>query len=108
MPQAVPFSDNSLDPAVRGFLHSPANAHGEALILTHGAGSNCNGPLLVALSETFCGHGYTILRCVLPFLQEERFVPPLPANAERDRAGLRNAVAVIRKSIAGKVFLGGH
>jgi uncharacterized protein len=104
----MPFSDGSLDPAVRGFLHSPENPIGDALILTHGAGSNCNAPLLVALSEAFAGHGYTVLRCDLPFRNERRTGPPFPGNAERDRAGLRNAVAVLRKRVAGRVFLGGH
>ncbi|MBZ5655149.1 MAG: dienelactone hydrolase family protein [Acidobacteriia bacterium] len=105
---ATSFSDNSLDPAVRGFLHSPENSNGDALILTHGAGSNCNAPLLVALSETFAGHGYVVLRCDLAFRQERRTGPPFPGNAERDRAGLHNAVAVLRKSVSNRIFLGGH
>src|SRR5271166_4796309 len=104
----VEFRDDSLEPAVRGYLHLPANPHGDALILTHGAGSNCSTPLLLALSETFAGHGYVVLRCDLPFRQERRTGPPFPGNAERDRAGLRNAVAAVRKSIAGRIFLGGH
>ena len=110
MPEAPieQFCNDSLDPAVRGFLHSPENPNGDALVLTHGAGSNCNAPLLVALSENFAGHGYTVLRCDLPFRQERRTGPPFPGNAERDRAGLRNAVAALRKSIAGRIFLGGH
>jgi uncharacterized protein len=102
------FSDNSLTPAIRGFLHSPANPTGEALVLTHGSGSNSTAPLLVALSETFAGHGYVVLRCDLPYRQERRTGPPIPGNAERDRAGLRNAVAVLRKSVSGRIFLGGH
>jgi uncharacterized protein len=108
MQSAITFSDDSLNPAVRGFLHSPANPNGDALILTHGAGSNCNAPLLVALAEAFAGHGYAVLRCDLPFRQERRTGPPFPGKAERDRAGLRNAVAVLRKSVAGRIFLGGH
>jgi predicted alpha/beta-hydrolase family hydrolase len=48
MNSVVPFLDDSLVPAVRGFLHSPADPNGDALILTHGAGSNSNDPLLVA------------------------------------------------------------
>jgi len=102
------FRDDSLNPAVRGFLHSPANPNGDALILTHGAGSNCTAPLLVALGETFAGHGYVVLRCDLPFRQERPTGPPFPGNAERNRAGLRSAVAVLRKDVAGRIFLGGH
>jgi len=102
------FRDDSLDPAVRGFLHSPASPNHDVLILTHGAGSNCTAPLLVALSETFAGHGYVVLRCDLPFRQERQTGPPFPGNAERDRAGLRNAVKVLREHVTGRIFLGGH
>ena len=108
MPPAITFSDHSLDPAVRGWLHTPDVPNGDALILTHGAGSDCTAPLLLALSETFAGHGYLVLRCDLPFRQERRTGPPFPGNAERDRAGLGNAVAVLRKNVAGRIFLGGH
>jgi predicted alpha/beta-hydrolase family hydrolase len=108
MQSAITFFDDSLNPPVRGFLHSPAKPNGDALILTHSAGSNCTAPLLVALSETFAGHGYVVLRCDLPFRQERRTGPPFPGNAERDRGGLHNAVAVLRKSVAGRIFLGGH
>jgi uncharacterized protein len=108
MPPTIAFSDDSLSPAVRGVLHTPANPNGDALILTHGAGSNCAAPLLVALAETFAGNGYAVLRCDLPFRQERRTGPPFPGNAERDREGLRNAVAALRAKVAGQIFLGGH
>jgi predicted alpha/beta-hydrolase family hydrolase len=108
MESTITFSDDSLNPAVRGFLHSPANPKGDALILTHGAGSNCTAPLLIALSETLASHGYVVLRCDLPFRQERRTGPPFPGNAERDRAGLRNAIAVLRRTVTGRIFLGGH
>ena len=106
--QAITFFDDSRDPAARGFLHSPANAIGDALVLTHGAGSNCNAPLLIALSETFAENGYSVLRCDLPFRQKKATGPPFPGNAERDRDGLRNAVMAVRKNVAGRIFLGGH
>ena len=108
MQSAITFFDDSLDPAVRGFLHSPENPNGDAMILAHGAGSDCTAPLLVAISETFAGHGYVVLRCDLPFRQERRTGPPFPGNGERDRAGLGNAIAVLRKNVAGRIFLGGH
>jgi len=108
MPPAITFSDHSLDPTVRGWLHTPDAPNRDALILTHGAGSDCTAPLLVALAEAFAGHGYVVLHCDLPFRQERRTGPPFPGNAERDRAGLGNAVAVLRKNVAGRIFLGGH
>ena len=72
MQPAIPFSQPSLDPAVRGWLHAPGAPNGDALILTHGAGSDSTAPLLAALSETFAGQGYLVLRCDLPFRQERR------------------------------------
>jgi len=77
-------------------------------VLTHGAGGNSNAPLLVALAETFSGHGYAVLRCDLPYRQDKSFGPPFPGNAERDRAGLRNAAKAMKKQVSGNVFLGGH
>ncbi|MFZ0479266.1 MAG: alpha/beta fold hydrolase, partial [Terriglobales bacterium] len=100
--------DQSVDPAVRGFLHAPEQPTGDAVILTHGAGGNCSALLLVALSEAFCEHGYTVLRCDLPFRQQRPTGPPFPGNAERDRVGLRNAVVAMRKRVSEKIFLGGH
>ena len=38
---------------VRGVLHTPEEATGDGLALTHGAGSNANAPLLVSLARTF-------------------------------------------------------
>lgn len=105
---ATPFFDETLQPHVRGFLHAPDASNGKGLVLTHGAGSNCNAPLLVALGQTFASHGYTVLRCDLPYRQERRTGPPFPGSAERDRAGLKNAVTLLRKRVAGGVFLGGH
>ncbi len=102
------FLDDTLIPAVRGFQHTPANPNGDALILTHGAGTDCTAPLLVALSESFAGHGYVVLRCDLPYRQERSTGPPPPGSAERDRAGLGNAVTVLRRNVTGRIFLGGH
>jgi predicted alpha/beta-hydrolase family hydrolase len=102
------FSDASSEPAVRGFLHEPSQPNGEALVLTHGAGANCQGKLLVALASTFADAGYLVLRCDLPFRQARPHGPPFPAVAARDREGLRRAVEALRSQVPGRVFLGGH
>ena len=104
----VAFADDTVTPHVRGFLHTPAAPNRDALIFTHGAGANCNAPLLIALAEAFSARGYAVLRCDLPFRQQRRTGPPSPGNAERDRTGLRNAVAAMRKLVSGRIFLGGH
>ena len=93
---------------MRGFLHAPGNSNNNALILAHGAGSNAQAPLLVALAETFCDAGFTVLRIDLPYRQSRSFGPPGPGDAARDRAGIRNAAATMKKQVAGRIFLGGH
>jgi predicted alpha/beta-hydrolase family hydrolase len=103
-----PFSDSTREPSVRGFLHVPEDLSGDTLVLTHGAGANCESPLLIALATTFCESGLTILRCDLPFRQLRPHGPPPRGSAERDQEGLRNAVEAIRQKVSGRVFLGGH
>src|SRR5262249_58884050 len=95
------------DPAVRGYLHRSSEMK-DALVLTHGAGGNAKMGLLIALAEVFSASGIAVLRCDLPFRQERAFGPPRPGQAERDRAGLKNAVVYMRALISGRVFLGGQ
>jgi uncharacterized protein len=102
------FSDNAVDPKVRGFLHLPDPPNDDGLVLSHGAGSNATAPLLVALADTFSANGFTVLRCDLPYRQSRSFGPPGPGDAARDRAGLENALAALRKMISGRLFVGGH
>jgi predicted alpha/beta-hydrolase family hydrolase len=102
------FTDVSVDPFVRGLLHRPTNPNGNGLVLTHGAGSNCQAPLLIALAETFSSAGFIVLRCDLPYRQDRPYGPPGPGDAKRDRAGLKNAVAALRHLTTSRVFLGGH
>src|SRR3954469_4231707 len=103
------FANSDETPAVRGFLHRPVkeSAPGDALILTHGAGGNCNAPLVVALAEKFADAGWTVLRCDLPFRQARPQGPPR-GNGSEDRDGLRRAVSVLRKLVPERrrVFLG--
>lgn len=92
---------------MRGFLHR-APRPSAAFILTHGAGGNCNAPLLVALAETFSANGVSVLRCDLPFRQKRPQGPPSPASAQDDQAGLRRAAGVMREAMKGPIFLGGQ
>ncbi len=102
------FVDTGHDPAVRGFLHTPAEAKGGALVLTHGAGADCRSKLLTAAADAFARTGLLVLRCDLPFRQQRPHGPPFPAGAARDREGLRRAVNVLKERTGGRVFLGGH
>ncbi len=106
-PRVSPFFQNLRAPAVQGFLHSPENPSRDVLILTHGAGANCESPFLVALATAFCETGMTVLRCDLPFRQLRPHGPPPRGSADRDQDGLRNAVGAMQR-VSGRVFLGGH
>jgi len=94
--------------SVRGFLHRPEQPSGDAIALGHGAGSNCQAPLLVAVAREFETAGFTVLRCDLPFRQARPSGPPEPGGAASDREGLRAAAGVLRRLAGGRVFLGGH
>jgi predicted alpha/beta-hydrolase family hydrolase len=102
------FTDITADPKVRGFLHTPTNPNGDGLVLSHGAGSNAQAPLLTALAETFAAAGFTVLRCDLPYRQTRSFGPPGPGDDARDRAGLSNALVAMRKIVSGRLILAGH
>jgi predicted alpha/beta-hydrolase family hydrolase len=93
---------------VRGFLHRPDRGDGRGLVLTHGAGGNCDAPLLKAAATAFAAAGFCVLRCDLPFRQRRPQGPPSPSTAAADRAGLEAAVAALREVVAGAVFLGGQ
>jgi uncharacterized protein len=100
----VPFEKGD----VQGFLHRGDAADGRGLVLTHGAGGNCNAPLLVAVAAAMRDAGFTVLRCNLPFRQRRPSGPPSPTTAAADRAGLREAVAALAALVSGPVLLGGH
>jgi len=83
--------------------------NGDGIILTHGAGSDCNARLLIAVAEALSAAGYWVLRYNLPFRQKRPHGSPLRGDAERDRAGLREAVVTLRQTVkGGRVVLGGH
>lgn len=93
---------------VRGFIHEPEHPNGNGLVITHGAGSNSDTTLLKAVADAFAGAGVTTLRCDLPFRQQRPKGPPFPAQADRDREGLRRAIEAMRELTGQRVFLGGH
>src|SRR5882724_7976669 len=91
---------------LRGTLHRPAHGNGNGIVLTHGAGTDSNAPLLVRLSRSFEEAGYHVLRYDLPFRQQGR--PPNPAQAVRDRAGVVEAVTALRGIVTGRIVAAGH
>ncbi|HTS61794.1 MAG TPA: alpha/beta fold hydrolase [Candidatus Acidoferrales bacterium] len=93
---------------VRGFLHSAESPNGNAILLTHGAGSNAGAPLLVALAEAFAGAGFLVLRYDLPFRTSGRKSPPPPAAQSSDRQGVLRAIDAVRSMTKGRIVAGGH
>jgi predicted alpha/beta-hydrolase family hydrolase len=108
MHNAQEFRDDADGVPVRGYLHTPSAPGGDCLVLTHGAGANCDSPLLVALADAFCAIDVTVLRCDLPFRQLRPHGPPPRGSAEHDQQGLRAAIASMRRQAPGRIFLGGH
>jgi uncharacterized protein len=105
----LPFEDApSGEIPIRGYLHVPVHPSKDGLILTHGAGANCQSPLLVAIASAFCASGSTVLRCDLPFRLLRPHGPPQRGSAVRDQQGLRRAAEMLRRQAPGRVFLGGH
>jgi uncharacterized protein len=105
---STPFIDRNAPPSVRGFFDQPAEPSGDALVLTHGAGANCQSKLLVALGTALAATGFMVLRFDLPFRQERPHGPPAFGSAAQDREGIRRAVAVMKQKVPGRIFLGGH
>jgi predicted alpha/beta-hydrolase family hydrolase len=93
---------------VKGWLHEPASPNGDALALTHGAGGNCEAPLLVAIAEAFAASGTAVLRFDLPYRQQRPHGAPFPAQSGRDREGIARAVQAIRELATKRVLLSGH
>jgi hypothetical protein len=99
-----PFSQEQ----VRGFLHRPGQPSGDAIALTHGAGSNCQAPLLIAVADEFAKAGFTVLRFDLAYRQARPSGPPRPGDAAHDRESIRAAASGLRRIVGGRLFLGGH
>src|SRR5271166_5444126 len=72
---------------VRGWLYQPDAAPVGAIALFHGAGSNCESPLLIAVAEAFRDTGWLAFRGDLPYRQERPTGPPR-GNAAHDREGI--------------------
>jgi uncharacterized protein len=94
-------------PGILGWLHRPANAKA-AMLLSHGAGGNCQNPLMVAVATAFAAAGYCVLRWDLPFRQARPRGAP-GGSGERDREGIRQAARELRNHAAGvPLYLAGQ
>ena len=77
-------------------------------MIAHGAGSNCEAPLLVAVADSFAAAGWLALRFDLPYRQARPKGPPLNSG-KQDREGIRQAAAALREHALGcPMYLAGH
>ena len=104
----TPFNDSTREPAIHGFWHEPTRHTGNAIVLAHGAGANCQSKLLVEMSNALADAGFAVLRFDLPFRVARPQGPPHPGAAARDRDGLRRAATLMREKNHSHVFMGGH
>jgi uncharacterized protein len=93
-------------PIIRGVVHTPDQIGGDAIVLTHGAGSNCDSPFLVRLARAFASNGHLVIRYDLPFRIAGK--PPGPSSGARDREGVLAATAKARDLVSGRIIAGGH
>jgi predicted alpha/beta-hydrolase family hydrolase len=91
---------------IRGTLHRPDRESGDAIVLTHGAGTDSGSALLVRLARSFAENGHFVLRYDLPFRIEGK--QPNPKNAVRDREGVFAAIESARRLARGRVIAAGH
>lgn len=80
----------------------------KGIILTHGAGSSADAPLLIVVGAAFEQAGFRVVRHTLNFRINKPKGPPHPKDAPGDQAGLRDAVKEMRRDGTEKVYLGGH
>lgn len=105
---STPFADTAAHPHIRGFLHLPTQPSHGTLVLTHGAGANCQSKLLIAMSDALAASGLMVLRFDLSFRLKRPHGPPSPGSAAADRDGLRRAVSLMSENAEGPIFMGGH
>lgn len=92
---------------VHGHLHTPEGSPRGAVALTHGAGGNCDAPILVRMCERFADRGVVALSYDLPFRWRNPKGPPQPSRAVEDRAGVVAAAAILRARVDGPLVVGG-
>ena len=91
---------------IRGVIHRPEQESGDAIVLTHGAGTDSGSALLVGLARAFAENGHLVLRYDLPFRIEKK--QPNPKQAIRDREGVLAALEFARRLVKGRVVAAGH
>lgn len=93
--------------AIAGVAHEPDSKPKGTVLLTHGAGSNRDAPLLVRLCDEWARHGWLAIRYDLPYRRRRPKGPP-SNSAASDQQGIVEAIELAHTLTAGPVIAGGH
>ncbi len=78
------------------------------LLLTHGAGSNADSPLLQRVGAHFEAAGFLVVRFNLAYRQLRPSGPPRRGEDVADRESIAAAARELRSRIDGQLWVGGH
>ena len=78
------------------------------IVLTHGAGSNAEAPLLHRVAAHFEANGFVAVRINLAYRQLRPQGPPRRGEDIADRASIEAAARELRARIDGELWIGGH
>lgn len=93
--------------AIAGVAHEPSGTPKGTVLLTHGAGSNRDAPLLVRLCDEWARHGWLAIRYDLPYRRRRPKGPP-SNSAASDQQGITEAIELAHNLTDGPVIAGGH
>jgi predicted alpha/beta-hydrolase family hydrolase len=80
----------------------------KALLLTHGAGSNADSPVLRRVAVFFETAGFLTVRFNLAYRQLRPDGPPRRGVDVADRESIATAAAELRQQVDGELWIGGH
>jgi predicted alpha/beta-hydrolase family hydrolase len=92
---------------IAGVAHEPPGTPTGVVLLTHGAGGSRESVLLQQACDAWCRRGWLAVRYDLPYRRRRAAGPPSGSGAT-DRAGIIEAIALVRGLTTGPLIVGGH
>lgn len=92
---------------IAGIAHEPEGTPTGVVLLTHGAGSNRDAPLIVRTCDEWARHGWLAIRYDLPYRRRRPKGPP-SNSAASDQQGIIDAIELAHTLTDGPVIAGGH
>ena len=92
---------------IAGIAHEPEGTPNGAVVLTHGAGGSRESALLGKICDEWARRGWLAVRYNLPYRRRRPKGPPSGSSAT-DRAGIVEAIEMVRAMADGPVIAGGH